>query len=84
MNQMQKCYVCGTLGFLVDDYIVPDSTQKNNELIFVGQCSGCQRFICSNCGEKIKNKSVVVNGNIPRLIICCPFDPFIPLGKKYF
>jgi hypothetical protein len=89
MTQTQTCQICGRSGFLVDNWIYIESGEKIEDPIFIGQCPNCRRFICSVCGEKLdlsqkKYKTIFSfkHKKASSLVVCCPFDPYVPLGRQ--
>ena len=83
MGQTQECYVCRSVGLLVEDriHVTPAAGQEGP--LFVGQCPRCNRFICAEHGEPL---DLTGRRRWPwrkpdSLTVCCPFDPGVPLGR---
>jgi len=88
MGQIQQCYVCGESGLLINTWIYVDSKADQGPPL-IGQCPFCYRFICSHHGEKLdlsrggrKSGSFSGHRKLTPLVVCCPFDPGIPLGEN--
>lgn len=88
MSQTQKCDVCDQRGLLVDSQIRTNIEGGNASLLLIAQCERCRRFICASCGEQIDPADLTGHWLTRRFrrssirVVCCPFDPCVPLGDQ--
>lgn len=80
MEKFQTCYVCGGAGVWVEDRLAAGATSDGPPRI--ARCPRCHRFICEDHGEVLRLSS---SGRRTfwggQRLVCCPFDPGIPLDK---
>lgn len=83
MAKMQACYVCNEWDTLSEDRILVRADDRFAERR-VALCPVCERFICTEHGEKLDLSRKKPRKGSPRkdamLTLCCPFDPDVPLG----
>ena len=80
MERTQACDVCGTFGYWREGRIEITGEAANGPPR-IGRCPRCQRSICEDHGEVLR---IAENGRRVRWggrrVVCCPFDPGVPLG----
>jgi len=74
------CYVCGGAGWWTEGRIEPASEDLQGPPR-IAQCPRCHRFVCEDHGEVVRlskdGRRVRFGGT---RVVCCPFDPDVPLG----
>ena len=83
MGQMQVCSVCGRSAPLVENHIQQSTNpQQRQQLLLIGQCSVCHRFICSLHAEPLPLQPTSQAAGFGLVVLGCPFDLGVPLGPS--